>query len=418
VGSGSDGSNDAAGLTFLALHPLLAPPNTLTMKLLFVSNLSPLGAGAYMMKWRAQMKLLFVNHLARFARSTYTISRYAQVAGELGHEVAVFGEPNADAPSLPYSLDVDRFDFAVFVVHVPSDFPDLPYLARLLDKMPKDRRIIIDCLGRYNDTVRIGHDFNHLEKVDGHQGWEWIEGFQAVSDRILQPTLAPLRSDVQTFLFHGFDPSAVLRPYSSPHEAAAAWAGTNGTRKPYGLAYIGNNWQRWTQVRQLLERLEPIRDQIGPMLLTGWDWGARPEWDIELGLHGADVEPDLLRRIGVETQGAIPFDTVNARMSEARFSPIVHRPLFNELRLVTNRTFETFTADTMPLLILPEEIVAAIYGDHAGPLRPDDDVAERVKDMLRRPEFYWDAVLKTRAHLASHHSYQQRFKELASILDT
>ncbi len=162
------------------------------------------------------MKLLFVNHLARFARSTYTISRYAQVAGELGHEVAVFGEPNADAPSLPYSLDVARFDFALFVVHIPSDFPDLPYLARLLDQMPKERRIVIDCLGRYNDTVRIGHDFNHLEKMDGHQGWEWIEGFQAISDRILQPTLAPLRSDVRPFLFHGFDPSAVVRPYSSP----------------------------------------------------------------------------------------------------------------------------------------------------------------------------------------------------------
>jgi hypothetical protein len=105
-------------------------------------------------------------------------------------------------------------------------------------------------------------------------------------------------------------------------------------------------------------------------------------------------------------------------MSEARFSPIVHRPLFNELKLVTNRMFETFCADTLPLLILPEEMVDAIYGDRARPLRPGDDVAERVKDMLRRPEVYWDAVLKTRAHLASHHSYQQRFKELVSILDT
>src|SRR5260370_481120 len=248
---------------------LLPPPKTPTMKLLFVSNLGRVGAGAYTMKWRAQMKLLFVNHLARFARSTYTISRYAQVAGELGHEVAVFGEPNADAPSLPYSLDVARFDFALFVVHIPSDFPDLPYLARLLDQMPKERRIVIDCL-------------------------------------------------------------------------------------------------------------EPIRDLIGPMLLTGWDWGARPEWDVELGLHGADVEPDLLRRIGVKTEGAIPFDAVSARMSEARFSPIVHRPLFNELRLVTNRTFETFCADTLPLLILPEEIVDAIYGDHARPLTPDEHMAARV----------------------------------------
>ena len=33
------------------------------------------------------------------------------------------------------------------------------------------------------------HDFNHLEKMDGHQGWEWIEGFKAVTDKIVQPTL-------------------------------------------------------------------------------------------------------------------------------------------------------------------------------------------------------------------------------------
>src|SRR5262249_45844625 len=152
------------------------------MRLLVVSNLRASPTGAYGMNWRARMKLLFVNHLARFARSTYTISKYVQVGRQLGHEVALFGEHNSEAPALPYSLDVKRFDFAIFVVHIPSDFPDLPYLARLLDAMPRERRIIIDCLGRFNETVRIERDFNHLEKLDGHQGWEWIEGFQAVSD--------------------------------------------------------------------------------------------------------------------------------------------------------------------------------------------------------------------------------------------
>ena len=88
--------------------------------------------------------------------------------------------------------------------------------------MPKDRRIIVDCTGRYNETIQIEHDFNHLEKMDNHMGWEWIDGFGAVAKTILQPTLAPLRPDAHGFLFHGFDPVAVERCYGTAAEAASA----------------------------------------------------------------------------------------------------------------------------------------------------------------------------------------------------
>jgi len=37
--------------------------------------------------------------------------------------------------------------------------------------------------------------------------------------------------------------------------------------------------------------------------------------------------------------------------------------------------------------------------------------------VLRHPAKYWDAVLKTRAYLAEHHSFQRRFTELFEILD-
>src|SRR5690348_16386678 len=227
------------------------------MRVLFVSNLSEDRQRTYKMKWRPAMKLLFTTELTRYARSTYTVAKYVEIGRALGHDIAIFGEKSADFPSLPYTLNVDKFDFVIFVVHIPSDFPDLPYLAQLLDRMPKNRRVIIDCLGRYNETIRVEHDFNHLEKLDGHQGWEWVEGFQAVASRILQPTLKPLRRDVQSFLFHGFDPAAIARPYATAAEAAQAWAG-NGTSKPYALAYVGNNWQRWTQMRGLLEQIAPL----------------------------------------------------------------------------------------------------------------------------------------------------------------
>src|SRR5262249_21256086 len=129
-------------------------------------------------------------------------------------------------------------------------------------------------------------------------------------------------------------------------------------------------------------------------------------------------DPALLQRLGVETRAAIPFDEVIGFAGQARFCPIFHRPLFNHLGLVANRTFETFCADTLPLLMLPDDQVEAIYGSDERLLAPADDPARCLKNMVRRPDLYWETVLKTRAHLAEHHSYQQRFNELLAILES
>jgi hypothetical protein len=67
--------------------------------------------------------------------------------------------------------------------------------------------------------------------------------------------------------------------------------------------------------------------------------------------------------------------------------------------------------------MLPDRYLEEIYGPAARPLAPGEDVAGRLRDMLRHPEPYWDAVLKTRAHLAREHSFARRFKELAAILE-
>jgi hypothetical protein len=362
------------------------------------------------------MKFLMVTKLAMSSRAVNTIARYCEIGRRLGHEVAVFGEKQAELP-FEFSLDVKRFDFAIFVVYMPFDFPDLPYLAAVLDGIPKERRVVIDCVGRHNETYRVEHDFNHLEKMEGHQGWEWVEAFQTVAGRILQPTLRPRRDDVESFLFHAYDPRAVARPYRSAADAARAWAGTNGGGKAYGLAYVGNNWQRWSQMRRLLEALEPLRAAVGPICIAGWDWGKRPDWAIQLGIQGVDIDSDLLARLGVETRDAIPFTEVVPFLGKARFAPVVHRPLFNELGLVTGRTFETFTADTLPLLLIPGTFAESVYGPDARPLVVGDDIAGKVRDMMRHPEVYWDAVLRVRAYLAAHHSYEQRFGELIDILN-
>jgi hypothetical protein len=359
------------------------------------------------------MNLLLVSKLAPSARAINTIANYLGAADALGHQIAVFGERDANFPDLPFSLNPREFDFAIFIVYMPSDFPDLPYLANLLDGVPKGRRVIIDCTGRYNDTVRVEHDFNHLEKMDGHQSWEWIEAFQSIADRILQPTLSPRRDDVSSFLFHGYDPRAVLRPFRSAAEAARHWSSSD---RKYGAAYVGNNWQRWTQVRRLVEDAAMVSPPLGTIALVGWDWQRRPDWAVQLGIKGADVDAELLDRLGVERRDPIPFSEVGEFLGNARFSPIFHRPLFNSLGLVTNRTFETFLADALPLVMLPPQLAESIYGPDVHPLVPGENIAARLTDMIRDPEPYWDAVLRVRTYLADHHSYERRLTELIALL--
>ena len=384
------------------------------MRLLFISALNHEKQRAYSLDWRLHMRLLLISKLHPWARAVHTIVKYVEVGQKLGHEIALFGEQISELPSVPFSLDVDGFDYAVFVVYEASDFPDLPYLARLLDGMPKDRRIVIDCSGRYNETIRVEHDFNHLERLDGHQGWEWVEGFEAISDRILQPTPAPLRADVRPFLFHAYDAAATTRPFASAAEAAASWSGNS---KPYGVAYAGNNWQRWSQLAPFFGTIAPLRDRLGPAILAGWDWDERPEWAVEHELAGVDVDRELLDQSGVEVHWATTYDEFIPFLSQARFSPVFQRPLYNHLRLVTNRMFQTFCADTIPLLMLPEDLIDAVYGPAARRLAPAIDINGLINDALANPELYWEAVLETRRHLAREHSFEKRFTELLQIIE-
>jgi hypothetical protein len=358
------------------------------------------------------MKLLLVTTCDPWTRSASTVRHYVEAGRALGHDVAVFGPANPDMPELAFTTDLAGVDLAAFVVQVPSDFPDMPLLARLLDTIPREKRVVVDLWGRYNETIYVNHDFNHLEKLDGHVGWEWDDAFRAISDTILQPTLNPRRDDAGSFLFHGFAPEAVVVPETSAEAAAARWLAED---RWFGVAYIGSNWQRWEQVHAFLKAHAPLRKTVGWAGLIGWDWKERPEWAVQQGLVGVDTDSAWLLENEVTVKDGVRFDKVLGYLSQSKFAPVFHRPLFRDLGLVTGRTFETFHADTIPVLMLPQPLVAQIYGPAALALVPGDDIAAFLTDALARPAFYWDAVIKTRAHLAKHHSYARRLEELAAL---
>lgn len=358
------------------------------------------------------MKLLLVISCDPWTRSVSTVHHYVAAGRALGHDVAIFGPPNPELPDLRYTTDVADIDLALFVIQLASDLPDMPHLARLLDTIPREKRVVVDLWGRYNETIFVDHDFNHLEKLDGHVGWEWEDAFRAISDTILQPTLKPRRADAGPFLFHGFAPDAVVVPEASAEQAAARWL---KEERWFGVAYVGSNWQRWAQVRDFFTAHAPLRTTVGWAGLIGWDWKGRPEWAVQQGLVGIDTDPQWMYDNDITVKDGVRFDRVLGYLSQSKFSPVFHRPLFRHLGHVTGRTFETFHADTIPVLMLPKPFVEAIYGPAALALVPGDDVAAFLTDALKRPAFYWDAVIKTRAHLAEHHSYARRFDQLTAL---
>ena len=361
------------------------------------------------------MKLLLVTWVDPWTRSVSSVESFIKAGEALGHEVALFGEGNDDLPDFPYTTDLNDVDLALFVIQVPSDFPDMPGLARLLDTIPPAKRMVVDLWGKYNETILIKHDFNHLEKLDGHLGWEWDEALKAVSSTILQPTVKPLRADVGSFLFHGFDPALVVKPYETAEQAAESWQADEG--KYYGAMYIGSNWQRWHQVRDFLEQYSPVAEKAGQASLIGWDWGWRPDWAAEQGIMGVDTDTDFLEAEGIEIRDGVGYNEVVGLLNGARFAPVFHRPLFRHLGYVTGRTFETFYADTIPVLMLPKDFVEDIYGAAALTLVPDEGkVAAMLSDALENPVKYWEAVLATRAHLAEHHSYARRYETLGALM--
>ena len=59
------------------------------------------------------------------------------------------------------------------------------------------------------------------------------------------------------------------------------------------------------------------------------------------------------------------FDQVIDWMGRGIFSPVIYRPLFDHLRLVTCRTFETPAANTIPLFCQDQAYIREIYGEVA-----------------------------------------------------
>jgi hypothetical protein len=348
------------------------------------------------------MRLMFVYWPYENAGSATDLYNYGRTAKGLGHEVVVYGPKDARL-SFDCSLDVGSADAVIFVLewNLYLHHGGRLNLVRLLASAPRERRIVIDCDGMYNDPVTVEGDCNYLNPAAS--AWR-TEVCDQLSATILQPTYHPLRPNVRPFLFHGYSADWEVPLKIGPKEL--------------GMTYVGSNWFRWGPLERVLRAVEPIRDRVGRIALVGPGWGAANYWDPAiLPREAFHSDPTYLQKQGVDILPAVHFREVVGAMSKARFNPVIYRPLFAHLRFVTCRTFETFAANTIPLFGFDAESVQEVYGPRAGELILGDRPTEKIADVFDRPDHYLDIVHAVRKHLATHHSYEARLRELVRILN-
>ncbi len=348
------------------------------------------------------MRLMFVYYLMEDAGSAQDIRNYTRAAAELGHEVVVYGPQNG-RNSIRRSRDLESADAVIFVFEWTTELRDGDQLdlCRIVTKVPRHRRIVIDCDGAYNDAIGVQDDYNHREP---ERSRIWTETCECLSDQIFQPTLHPIRPNVRPFLFHAYDPS-----WEKPLDFST---------KEFGMIYVGHSKFRWWPMKRVLRAIQPVRAEVGRIGIIGHGWGALPHWAASMQIEDYYyTEPAYLQELKAELIPPVASEEVIGWMSKAFFNPVIYRPLFSHLQLVTCRTFETPGANTIPLFAIDPAYVQEIYGDGAQELvLPEEHADEKILDLVRRPRDYADIVMKIRQRFAEKHSYTARVQELIEIV--
>ena len=350
------------------------------------------------------MRLVFIHHVVEDRGSAQDMHNYAELARAQGHDVELYGSP-ASRSSFDYSLRVNHVDALIFIFEWTTalQYGDDLDLTRLVATVPRKRRVVIDCDGKYNDAVTVAGDANH---ADAAASAHWVQVCDSLSDKILQPTLHPLRPNVKSFFFHAYNPA-----WEVPLEPGG---------KDFDMCYVGNNWFRWRSLRRVLGAVEPVRDRVGRIALVGHGWDSLAPWASPAVVEDAYLnDPEYLRRLAVEVSPPVPFHRVIECMSKGIFTPVIYRPLFDHLRLVTCRTFETPAANTIPLFCQAPEFVSEVYGDAALELTlPETEPHEKILDLLERPQHYEGVVADIRSYLRETYSYYRQLQGLIEIVES
>ena len=349
------------------------------------------------------MRILFVMDQRVDRGSIQSISNYVRAGDEAGHEIALYGRTDPTFPTIRFSVAVDTFDYVVFLVESWRHWMSALRMPRILAEVPRQRRAIVDSDGMYNQIVSTeSYDRNYpYEQTRA----EWFAHYQIVADKIFQPTFDPREPAERKLLFYGYDPSQLISAQASP-------------TKTYDILCVGHNWWRWRQIsRELLPAIERVRPEIGDIAFIGSWWDTIPAGAAELGVESAfGTDPDLLQRLRIQVKPPVSYTQVVTVMSTGRVNIMTQRPLFRELKILTSKFFEIFSADTTPLVMLDPDYAEMVYGPAGRELALCNNIGDTLVDVLRRPTKYREIVEEVRKHLQRNHTYVNRVQELVAAL--
>ncbi|MBO0764830.1 MAG: hypothetical protein J2P50_09625 [Hyphomicrobiaceae bacterium] len=346
--------------------------------------------------------------------NTHAISNYIRVGAELGHRIAFYGPPQPDVVEgwyLPpdmqkarFSTDLKSFDRILYVYESKLHrFKALSEVA-ILANFPRERRYIVDADGRFNPLIVVdGYDRSHLDETERA---DWMTHYEALGGHIIKPTIAPVdHPRVKALPFFGFSPDEVIDPAKVPP-------------KKYDILHVGHNWYRWKEVsQQLLPAFEEIRAEVGEIAFLGLWWDGVPEWARATGLEPAfRSETERFRKLNIRIEPPVNYTNVIWAMSTGRINIFTQRPFLAHVKHLTLRYFEEFCADTIPLLMVGNDLAEAVYGPAGRELTLPGRVAEKMLDALKRPDYYREVVEDVRRYMQTHHSFRHRVEELITAL--
>src|SRR5262249_26155429 len=126
------------------------------------------------------MRLMIVHHVLEDRGSPQDMYHYPEAAKALGHEVALYGPPQATS-AFNYSLELDAADAVIFICEWTTalQYGNNLDLVRLVGSVPRNRRVVIDCDGKYNDAISVVGDYNHPDAATSRR---WVTICDSLAD--------------------------------------------------------------------------------------------------------------------------------------------------------------------------------------------------------------------------------------------
>ncbi len=345
-----------------------------------------------------KLKIAIISNFEYHCGSSNTILGYLKACKKKGIDLRLSELGNIDnvgKEKFPIADSSWNPDLAI-IVFESYQFLSEAKICKIISRIPRTRRIIIDPDAKYSTPCHYKNDCNHK---NNNEYMKWHDLYNCLSDTILQPSLVGSRTlNVHTFLYFGMDNMKQ----------------TTAKTRLYDLIYIGNNWFRWQDMSKLIRKTQTIREILPKIAIGGRYWN---EENMNNFSYATFSNPKYLVNNNIDLLGVIPFGKVESTMSQGKINPIFIRSILNHMNLVTPRMFETFCADTVPIVPSYFKEAETLYGEKIKELIfSGNNTKEKLIDIVKNNNYYSNLTNEIKNELFKKHSYEQRLKELLNFL--